>query len=131
MHQPRLRRLFCFYLSFAFVLSACKRESGPTMDSPVPPKDAVATFELEPGFKIELIAAEPLVADPVAMEIDENGNLYVVENHGYPLDKSKSSKVKLLCDTNGDGQMDVSTRICRYPANAHRRIALEEGHPGD
>ncbi|HZG24482.1 MAG TPA: PVC-type heme-binding CxxCH protein, partial [Chitinophagaceae bacterium] len=55
------------------------------------------------------VAAEPLVADPVAMEIDENGNLYVVENHGYPLDKNNASKVKLLKDTDGDGQMDKST----------------------
>ncbi len=79
------------------------------MDSPVPAKDAVKTFALEPGFKLELVAAEPLVADPVAMEIDENGNMYVVENHGYPLDKTKSSKVKMLRDTDGDGQMDTST----------------------
>src|SRR5688500_16524931 len=69
-------------------------------------KAALAGFELEPGFKIEIIAAEPLVADPVAMEIDENGSLYVVENHGYPLDKNNTSKIKLLRDTDGDGQMD-------------------------
>ena len=50
---------------------ACKQQSGPiTMDSPVPAAEAVKTFQLEEGFKIELIAAEPLVADPVAMEID-------------------------------------------------------------
>ena len=79
------------------------------MDSPVPATDAVKTFQVEQGFKIELIAAEPLIADPVAMEIDENGNMYVVENHGYPLDKSKISKVKLLRDTDGDGVMDKST----------------------
>ena len=66
------------------------------------------TFEMEPGFRIELVAIEPLVADPVAMEIDEYGRIYVVEMHGYPLDLSGSGKVKLLTDTNGDGQMDKS-----------------------
>jgi putative membrane-bound dehydrogenase-like protein len=92
-------------------LAACgKKQTGPvTLDSPVAAKDAVSTFELEPGFKLELVAAEPLIADPVAMEIDENGNMYVVENHGYPLDKTKTSKVKLLRDTDGDGVMDKST----------------------
>src|SRR5688572_23161056 len=101
----------CFFLlAFLFFLDGCeKKQSAPqTFDSPVAPENAVSTFEIEPGFKIELIAAEPLIADPVAMEIDENGNMYVVENHGYPLDKTKSSKVKLLRDTDGDGQMDKS-----------------------
>lgn len=98
--------LFCFLV----ITAGCQKQNSPdTIDSPVPAKDALSTFELEPGFKIELIAAEPLIADPVAMEIDENGNMYVVENHGYPLDKTKSSKIKLLKDTNGDGKMDTST----------------------
>lgn len=110
------RQLFlnmCKYVllpAIAVFLGGCQQQTGPvTMDSPVPAKDAVKTFAVEPGFKVELVAAEPLVADPVAMEIDENGNMYVVENHGYPLDKTRSSKVKLLRDTDGDGQMDTST----------------------
>src|ERR687895_935702 len=95
----------------AMLVAACeqKKEGPETIASPVPADEAVSTFEIEPGFKLELIAAEPLIADPVAMEIDENGNMYVVENHGYPLDKTKSSKVKLLQDTDGDGRMDAST----------------------
>ncbi len=76
---------------------------------PLNPEDALASFELEPGFKIELLAAEPLVSDPVDMEIDEFGRLYVVEMHGYPLDKSGAGKIKLLSDTDGDGRMDKST----------------------
>ncbi len=74
----------------------------------IPPDQAVATFELEPGFTIELLAAEPLIADPVDMEIDEYGRLYVVEMHGYPLDKSGNGKIKLLSDEDGDGKMDKS-----------------------
>ena len=95
----------------AMLVAACEqKKDGPeTIASPVPADEAISTFEVEPGFKIELVAAEPLIADPVAMEIDENGNMYVVENHGYPLDKTKSSKVKLLRDTDGDGRMDAST----------------------
>ncbi|MDH4090255.1 MAG: c-type cytochrome [Cyclobacteriaceae bacterium] len=72
-------------------------------------QDALSTFELEPGFKIELVAAEPLITDPVDMEIDEYGRLYVVEMPGYPLDKSGSGKIVLLRDTDGDGQMDNRT----------------------
>lgn len=74
----------------------------------LPPSEALASFELVDGFQIEQIAAEPLVADPVDMEIDEQGRMYVVEMHGYPLDKSGSGKVKLLSDEDGDGIMDKS-----------------------
>jgi len=73
------------------------------------PAESLSTFEVAEGFQIEQIAAEPLVADPVAMEIDEYGRLYVVEMHGYPLDKGGSGRVKLLEDTDGDGIMDKST----------------------
>ena len=57
--------------------------------------EALASFEIEDGFKIELVASEPLIGDPVDMEIDEYGRLYVVEMPGYPLDKTGSGKVKL------------------------------------
>ena len=95
---------------FLFVLltlaAGCKQTASLRTD---PAEPALSTFALAPGFQIELVAKEPLVADPVAMEIDEYGRLYVVEMHGYPLDKSGTGKVKLLTDTNGDGQMDQSS----------------------
>ena len=45
---------------------------------PTPPEKAEATFEVQHGFRMELIAAEPLVADPVDMAYDEDGRAYVV-----------------------------------------------------
>lgn len=97
--QHRLFVLFVFLLT----ASGCRQQTETTGLSP---SESLATFELAEGFQIELIAAEPLISDPVAMEIDEAGNMYVVEMHGYPLDKSGSGKVKLLSDTDGDGMMD-------------------------
>ncbi|WP_373513251.1 PVC-type heme-binding CxxCH protein, partial [Persicitalea sp.] len=87
------------------------KSGQPKTDLPasVPPDQALATFQIADGFQIEMIASEPLVADPVAMEIDEAGRMYVVEMHGYPMDKSGSGKIKLLSDKNGDGKMDEST----------------------
>lgn len=75
----------------------------------IPPEKALATFQLPEGFQIEMIASEPLLSDPVAMEIDEYGRMYVVEMHGYPLDKSGTGKVRLLADSDGDGKMDKTT----------------------
>ena len=70
---------------------------------------ALSTFTIEPGFKIELVASEPLINDPVAMTVDESGRMFVVEMPGVPFDKSGTGKVLLLSDTNGDGKMDKST----------------------
>lgn len=102
---------FFFLILLVPVITACeqKKNAPVVLPSPVTAEDAVSTFALAAGFRIELVAAEPLIADPVAMEIDEQGNMYVVENHGYPLDQTKSSRVKLLRDTDGDGRMDTST----------------------
>jgi putative membrane-bound dehydrogenase-like protein len=72
-------------------------------------KDALATLQVADGFKIEMIASEPLITSPVDMEIDEYGRMYVVEMHGYPLDKSGSGNIVILSDTNGDGIMDKRT----------------------
>jgi putative membrane-bound dehydrogenase-like protein len=105
---PRLGKLLHHYcpllLSGLLIISSCQKESA--SGSAI---DPLSTFELEPGFKIELLAGEPLVGDPVDMEIDEFGRLYVVEMPGYPLDKSGSGKINILSDTDGDGFMDKST----------------------
>jgi putative membrane-bound dehydrogenase-like protein len=70
--------------------------------------DILGTISIVDGFKVELVAMEPLISDPVAMEIDENGVTYVVEMHGYPLDKGGSGIVKRLYDDNKDGVYDRS-----------------------
>ncbi len=93
--------------SLLALTASCQQKSDSSFSKSA--EDALSTFELVPGFKIELVASEPLVADPVAMEIDENGRMYVVEMHGYPLDKSGTGNIKLLTDTDGDGRMDKST----------------------
>lgn len=75
----------------------------------MPANRALETFELHPDFKMELVAAEPLVSDPIDMEIDEHGRLYVLEMHGYPTDQSGSDRIVQLRDVDGDGRMDEST----------------------
>ena len=62
------------------------------------------------GFRLELMAAEPLIVDPVAMAFDENGRLFVVEMRDYPeRSAEKLGRVKLLEDTDGDGRFDRAT----------------------
>lgn len=73
------------------------------------PAESLASFEVADDFRIELVAAEPLVTDPVAMAFDERGQLYVVEMCDYSeQDKERLGKVRLLTDDDGDGRFDRS-----------------------
>jgi putative membrane-bound dehydrogenase-like protein len=65
-------------------------------------------MQLEHGFRIELVAAEPDIVSPVAMDIDENGRLFVVEMPGYPLDTRPTGRIKLL-EIGRDGRVERST----------------------
>ena len=49
----------------------------------VPPAETIKNFKLVPGFKIELVASEPLVHDPIAMTFDPEGRMWVIEMTGF------------------------------------------------
>lgn len=102
MPAPCLRPLV--WTAITLFAIACK----PTTDGGLSPAEALQSFDLMEGFELTPVAAEPLIADPVAMEIDENGKVYVVEMPGYPMDVNRTGRVKLLEDTNGDGVWDKS-----------------------
>ncbi|WP_254053399.1 PVC-type heme-binding CxxCH protein [Singulisphaera sp. GP187] len=79
---------------------------------PKPAAEALNTFEVIDGFRMELVAAEPLIHSPVAGAFDENGNLYVAEMTDYPFKPRAGQKplgaIRLLRDLDGDGQFDES-----------------------
>jgi mono/diheme cytochrome c family protein/glucose/arabinose dehydrogenase len=89
-----------------------------TPPSPVvPPEKALDTFRLAPGFRIELVAAEPLIHDPIAFAFDADGRMFVIEMRGFMPDlegKGESApvgRVVMLEDTDGDGKPDRSTVV--------------------
>ncbi|HWV58994.1 MAG TPA: HEAT repeat domain-containing protein, partial [Longimicrobiales bacterium] len=79
------------------------------------PEEALTTFRLPEGFRIELVAAEPLVQDPVRADFDPDGRLWVVEMTGYMTDfydagaAEPTGRIAVLEDLNGDGVMDRRT----------------------
>ena len=82
--------------------------------SPVlPPDRALETFYMPPGYRLELVASEPLVQEPVAIDWDVQGRLWVVEMPGFMADLTGSNehdpigRVVVLQDSNGDGRMDT------------------------
>jgi putative membrane-bound dehydrogenase-like protein len=76
---------------------------------PKSPEESLATIEVAEGFRVELVAAEPLVVDPVAMAFDEQGRVYVVEMVDYSeRDKDWLGRIRLLSDKDGDGRFETS-----------------------
>ncbi len=86
------------------------------------PADVGPTFRVLHAFRMDLLAAEPLVTDPVALAYDENGLAYVAEMNDYPYTDKSSDKpfvertldrpigrIRVLEDVDGDGRFDRST----------------------
>ena len=96
------------------------------------PEEALKSFKLQSGFRIEIAAADPLVHDPVAMKFDEDGRMWVVEMRAYMPnvdgtgEDAKVGSVAVLEDTNGDGRMDKRTEFLSG-LNTPRAIALVKG----
>ncbi len=83
------------------------------MPPPKSPEEALAAFRVRPGFRVELVAAEPLVVDPVAFDWGADGRFWVVEMGDYPLGLDGKGKpggvVKVLEDLDGDGRHEKAT----------------------
>jgi len=74
---------------------------------PLSVTEALDAFDVAPGFRIELVAAEPLVVDPIAFCFDPAGRMIVVEMIDYSEREQDSvGRIRRLTDRNGDGQMD-------------------------
>jgi putative membrane-bound dehydrogenase-like protein len=80
---------------------------------PRSPDEERATFQVPPGFRLELVASEPHVVDPVAMAFDERGRIWLCEMRGYPNGGKgtglvTSGRIKLLEDKDNDGVFETS-----------------------
>ena len=60
------------------------KELQASFPAPKSPEQSLAAITVRPGLKVELVAAEPQIHDPVAFDWDVNGRLWVVEMGGYP-----------------------------------------------
>jgi putative membrane-bound dehydrogenase-like protein len=81
------------------------------------PEESMDRMILPPGFKVELFASEPDIVNPIAMNWDEQGRLWVVESIEYPYprefwpDGGGKDRILILEDTNGDGKADKFTEF--------------------
>jgi glucose/arabinose dehydrogenase/mono/diheme cytochrome c family protein len=93
-------------------IPAAAKEAPPA--PPLSPEDALKSFKIQPGFRIEVVASDPMVQSPVQIQFDGNGRMYVLEMRGFMRnvdglhEEEPVGRVSLLTDTNGDGVMDNS-----------------------
>ncbi len=76
--------------------------------APLSPEEEFRSFEVLDGFEVELVAAEPLVFDPIAFSFDAQGRLFVIEMRDYSEQETERlGSVALLTDRDRDGKYDT------------------------
>lgn len=113
--------LFCVLPAILFPGGFVAAETVPLTNEsqPLPPEATLTSMKVPSGYRVELVAAEPLVMDPVAFDWGPDGRLWVAEMRDYPngltwnkpgdpLD-APGGRIKVLTDTNGDGRYDEAT----------------------
>lgn len=108
-----------------FIPRKQSRVPGP----PLTPQEAIARMQVPEGFRVELVASEPQIMNPVAMAFDDRGRIYVTESFEYPRHEAGPGRdrIKILEDTDGDGATDKVT-IFAEGLNIPSGIAV--GHGG-
>jgi putative membrane-bound dehydrogenase-like protein len=97
--------------SSKFAAPALEQKTGST--HALSPQQSLATIRTRPGLAVQLVAAEPLVTSPVAIDFGPDGKLYVAEMLDYPSGKNgkfePGGRIRVLEDTDGDGIYDKAT----------------------
>ncbi|MFN0199565.1 MAG: PVC-type heme-binding CxxCH protein [Planctomycetaceae bacterium] len=98
-------------------------EIQPATDRPQPksPAESAKCVQLPPGFRLDIVAAEPLLRDPAAICFDERGRLFAGEIHGYNLDGYYD-----IIELNKTGKLDREVRRVRHASPENQARALKE-----
>src|SRR5262249_24374810 len=98
-------------------------EIQPATDRPQPksPEASARCVTLPSGFRLDLVAAEPLVREPTAMAFDERGRIFVCEIHGYNLDGYLD-----ILELNKSGKLDREVRRGRHATVESQEAAKKE-----
>jgi putative membrane-bound dehydrogenase-like protein len=124
-----------FFLLFALVVAqqglppGIKNTQDPK-DIPPTPEEAVRLFHPAKGFNVTLFAGEPHVCQPIAMDFDDRGRLWVAECFSYPTwskDGKGQDRILIFEDTDGDGKVDHRTVFYDKASNL---TGLAVGHGG-
>jgi putative membrane-bound dehydrogenase-like protein len=96
------------------------------------PEESMKRIELDGPYEVQLVAAEPLVLDPVECTWDEKGRMFVADMRDYPLGPPNPgdpwlSRIQLLTDENGDGRMDKAVTFADHMDNVQGLLPYDGG----
>jgi putative membrane-bound dehydrogenase-like protein len=96
------------------------------------PEESMKRIQLDGPYEVQLVAAEPLVLDPVEATWDEKGRMYVADMRDYPLGPPNPgdpwlSRIQLLTDENGDGRMDKAVTFADHMDNVQGLLPYDGG----
>ncbi|GBF21293.1 MULTISPECIES: DUF7133 domain-containing protein [Arenibacter] len=100
-----MRLSFCLFFSLSLIVFSCK----PSFNEP---QISLEDYRVEEGFELEMVASEPLLTAPVAIDFDTKGRIWVAEMAGFMVNLEgddedlPSGSIKILEDLNNDGIMD-------------------------
>jgi glucose/arabinose dehydrogenase len=142
--MERLRAIALFLFCGAMTALAAQQPSNRSwtpgvqkepVESPLlSPADEMKHFYLPPGYHVELVASEPLIQDPIAIDWDADGRMWVVEYPEYVRDLQAPEpnldplgRIAVLEDTDNDGKMDKRTVFADGLVQARAVKALNQG----
>ncbi len=96
------------------------------------PEESMKRIQLDGDYEVQLVAAEPLVLDPVEATWDDKGRMYVADMRDYPLGPPNPgdpwlSRIQLLTDENGDGRMDKAVTFADHMDNVQGLLPYNGG----
>ena len=100
-----MRLSFCLFFSLSLIVFSCK----PSFNEP---QISLEDYKVEEGFELEMVASEPLLTAPVAIDFDTKGRIWVAEMAGFMVNLEgddedlPSGSIKILEDLDNDGVMD-------------------------
>ena len=96
------------------------------------PEESMKRIQLDGPYEVQLVAAEPLVLDPVEATWDDKGRMFVADMRDYPLGPPNPgdpwlSRIQLLTDENGDGRMDKAVTFADHMDNVQGLLPYDGG----
>ncbi len=96
------------------------------------PEESLKRIQLDGDYEVQIVAAEPLVLDPVECTWDAQGRMYVADMRDYPLGPPVAgdpwlSRIQLLTDEDGDGRMDKAVTFADHMDNVQGLLPYNGG----
>src|SRR5262249_26494906 len=109
-----------------------EQDSAPAPKDQFPSaRECAAMMTVPEGFEVKVFAAEPDIVNPIGIDFDSRGRVYVLECMQYPTKAPRGVKgadrITILEDTDGDG---VADKVTRFAEGLNLATGLAVGHGG-